>query len=108
MKQYNMKPIYKIILCIIVSLVIDFFFLYAELEYLISMKCCSTFFGLFTISNYSVADMLYAVIGLVTELVVVLACKLLKLRGKGKKIFIMVHSIVIVGFLVLWYGLMWF
>ena len=85
MKEHNIKPVCKIILCIIVSLVIDLLFLYAEFKYFIELICFDTFFGLFSIDSELIANMLYAAIGLVAGLVVVLACKVLRLGGKGKK-----------------------
>ena len=105
MKQHNMKPINKIILCIIVSLIIDFLFLYAEFWYFIYWGSSNTFLGLFLIPNEMVGVILFIITIIIAEIVVALTCKVLKLTPKGKKLFFIVNSILFIGYLIFW--LLW-
>ena len=102
MKQHNMKPIYKIILCIIVSLVIEGLYLYIQFWYLICYDCNNTFFKLFAIPNEVVGIILFFFIAFVAGIVTALAAKLLKLLRREKIIFIILNSFVIIGFVVWW------
>lgn len=100
--QYMKRHSLKFILCIIVSLVIDFIFLYTEFWYIIYWGSNDTFFGIFAIPNEIIGIILFIFTIIIAELVVVLACKLLKLTPKEKKVFFIINSILIIGFLVFW------
>lgn len=102
MKEHNIKPVYKIIICIIVSLVIDGLYLFTQFWYLICYDCTNTFFELFTIPNEVAGIILFFLIAFIAGIVIALAGKPLKLLRREKIIFITLNFVVIIGFVVWW------